>query len=65
MIKHCVQEPSIMGYQHAKKIPVEKFGNPYHVVVEYRKNIKVWPIVRTGDAEDTKDYITSYKSLKV
>ena len=51
MIKHCVQEPPTMGYQHAKKILVEKYGNPYHVMVEYRKEIKTWPIIRSGDAE--------------
>ena len=51
MIKHCVQEPPTMGYQHAKKILVEKYGNPYHVMVEYRKEIKAWPIIRSGDAE--------------
>ena len=37
MIKHCVQEPPTMGYQYVKKILLEKFGNPYHVMVEYRK----------------------------
>ena len=36
MIKHCVQEPPTMGYQHAKKILVGKYGKPYHVMVEYR-----------------------------
>ena len=51
MIKYCVQEPPTMGYQHAKKILVEKYGNPYHVMVEYRKEIKAWPIIRSGDAE--------------
>ena len=40
-----------MGYQHTKKILVEKYGNPYHVMVEYRKEIKTWPIIRSGDAE--------------
>ena len=28
MIKHCAQEPPTMGYQHAKKILVKKYGNP-------------------------------------
>ena len=50
MIKHFVQEPPTMGYQHAKKILVEKYGNPYHV--DYRKEIKTWPIIRSGDAEE-------------
>ena len=51
MIKHCVQEPTTMGYQHAKKILVEKYGNPNHAMVEYRREIKAWPIIRSGDAE--------------
>ena len=51
MIKHCVQEPPTIGYQHAKKILVGKYGNPYHIKVEYRKEIEAWPIIRSGDAE--------------
>ena len=30
MIKPCVWEPPT--YQHAKKILLEKYGNPYHVI---------------------------------
>ena len=51
MIKHCIQEPPTMGYQYAQKILVEKYGNLYHVMVEYRKDIKAWSIIRSGDAE--------------
>ena len=40
-----------MDYQHAKKILVEKYRSPYYVMVEYRKEIKAWPIIRSGDAE--------------
>ena len=40
-----------MGYQHAKMILVEKHRNPYHVMVEYKKEIKAWPIIRSGDVE--------------
>ena len=47
MIKPCALEPPIVAYQHSKKILLEKHGNPYHVIVEYRKK-KVWPIKRNG-----------------
>ena len=50
-IRHCVQEPPTMGYQHAKKILVEKYGNPHHFMVEYRKEFRDWPIIRNSDAE--------------
>ena len=50
-----------MSYQHAKKIPVDKYENPHHVMVEYRKEIKAWPIIRSGDAER---YQRLYKFLR-
>ena len=40
-----------MSYQHAKKILVEKYGNPYHVMAEYRKEIEAWLIIKSGDGE--------------
>ena len=51
MIKHCVREPPTMDYQRPMKILVEKYGNPYHVVVEITKKIKAWPVIRSGNAE--------------
>ena len=51
MVKHCVQEATTMDYQHAKKILVEKYGNPYYVMVEYRKQINAWSFTRSGDVE--------------
>lgn len=50
MIKHCLQELPTMSYQHTKKILVEKYRNPYHVMVEYRKEFKVGLMIRSGDA---------------
>ena len=40
-----------MDYQNAKRILEEKYGNSYHVMVEYRKEIKAWLIIKSGDAE--------------
>ena len=51
MIKHCLQEPPTVVYQHVKRILVEKYRNRYHVMIEYEKEIKAWPIIRSGDAE--------------
>ena len=51
MMKHCLQEPRTMDYQHAKKIQLEKYVNSDHVMVEYRKEIKAWTIIRSGDAK--------------
>ena len=51
IINYCVQDSSTMIYQHTKKMLVEIYGNPYHSMVEYRKEIKAWSIIRTGDVE--------------
>ena len=61
MTKHCVQELPTMGYQHPKKMLEEKYRNPYHVMVEYRKETKAWPIIRSGDA---KGYQRFYNFLR-
>ena len=37
MIKHCVHELPTMNY--------------HHIIVEYRKKAKVWPIIRNGNTE--------------
>ena len=50
IIKHCVEELPVMVYQDAKKILEEKYGSPYHVMVEYRKEFKVGLMIRSGDA---------------
>ena len=51
MTKRFVEEPPTIGYQNAKRILEEKYGNSYHVMVEYRKEIKAWLIIKSGDAE--------------
>ena len=50
MIKHCTKTTND-GLSASKKILVEEYGNPYHVMVEHRKEIKAWPIIKSGDAE--------------
>ena len=55
-----------MGYQHTKKILVEKYGNPYHVMVQYGKEIKTWPIIRSSDTEPYQrfyNFLGKYKSI--
>ena len=40
MIKHCVQQPAVVGYDNAKELLVQKYGNPYSIMNIYRKEIK-------------------------
>ena len=49
MIKHCVQQPAAVGYDNTKKLLQQKYGNPYSIMSMYRKEIKVWPQLMSGD----------------
>ena len=49
MIKHCVQQPAAVGYDNAKKLLEQKYGNPYSIMSLYRKEIKAWPQLKDGD----------------
>ena len=49
MIKHCVQQPAAVGYDNAKKLLQQKYGNPYSIMSMYRKEIKTWPQLKNGD----------------
>ena len=54
------QGPPTVGYQHVKKILLEKYRNPYHVMAEYGEQIKAWPIMQSGNSEG---YQRSYNFL--
>ena len=49
MIKHCVQQPAAVGYDNAKKLLQQKYGNPYSIMSMYRKEFKTWPQLKNGD----------------
>ena len=56
MIKHCVQQPAAVGYDNAKKLLQEKYGNPYSIMSMYRKEIKAWPQLKNGDGASFKKF---------
>ena len=49
MIKHCVQQSAGVGYDNAKKLLEQKYGNPYDIISMYTKEIKAWPQLKNGD----------------
>ena len=49
MIKHCVQQPTAVGYDDAKKLLEQRYGNPYSIMSMYIKEIKAWPQLKNGD----------------
>ena len=49
MIKHCIQQPVLVGYKNARSLLEEKYGNPHYIVAAYRKEIKSWPQLKPAD----------------
>ena len=51
MIKHSAQQTPAQGFKNAKALLEKKYGNPYNIMTMHRKEIKIWPHVKNGDAD--------------
>ena len=49
MIKHCIQQPVLVGYKNARSLLEEKYRNPHYIVIAYQKEIKSWPQLKPAD----------------
>ena len=43
------------GYNEAKALLAERFGNPYNVAEKYKSQLRQWPKVRDGDSAGIQD----------
>ena len=51
MAKYCIQLPAEIGFETAKRLLTERYGDPYRIIAAYRKNIKHWPQIKAGDTD--------------
>ena len=49
-IKHCIQQPVDIGYDRDKLLLEQHYGDPHRILAAYRKEIKGWPSLKTGDS---------------
>ena len=56
LIKHCVQEPSYMGYSTAKGLLRKRYGDPHIILSSYRREVRSWPKLRFGDAKGFREF---------
>ena len=49
-IKHCIQQPVDIGYDRAKLLLEQHYGDPRRILAAYRKEIKGWPSLKPGDS---------------
>ena len=50
MAKTCIQLPGQIRFKTGKRLRTETNGAPYRIIVTYRKGIKHWPLIKSGDA---------------
>ena len=49
-IKHCIQQPVDIGYDRAKLLFEQHYGDPHRILAAYRKEIKGWLSLKPGDS---------------
>ena len=49
MVKNCIQLPPKDGLKTAKHLLNERYWNPYRIIAAYRREIKQWPHIKSGD----------------
>ena len=47
-IKHCIQQPVDIGYDRAKLVLEQHYGDPHSILAAYRNEIKSWPFLKPG-----------------
>ena len=65
MIKHCIQQPVLVGYKNARSLLEEKYGNPHYIVIACQQEIKSWPQLDQQMEQHRGDFITSSLNVKV
>ena len=50
MVKNCIQLPPEDGFKTAKHLLNERYGDPHRIIAAYRREIKQWPQIKSGDS---------------
>lgn len=56
LVKSCQHLPSVQGYQRAKSLLAEHFGNEYKIASAYMDKIDSWPLVKAEDVKSLKSF---------
>ena len=56
LIKHCVQEPSYMGYSTAKGLLRKRYGDPHIILSSYRREVRSWPKLKFAGAKGFREF---------
>ena len=59
LVKNCLYVRASEGYKEAIRMMNERYGDPHKILAAYRKKIKDWIKMKSGDTVDSDDSSTS------
>ena len=65
LVESCIYLPSIECYQRAKHLLKERYGNPYIVNAEYRRQLTSWTRLKPNDVSsfiNFENFLIKYQS---
>ena len=66
MVKNCIQLPPEDGFKTAKHLLNERYGDPHRIIAKYRREIKQWPQIKSGDAvacQKRQNFLIKYENI--
>ena len=50
LVKNCIQEDAMSGYNHAMSLLQNQYGNPHLIARAYINELRKWETLQAGDA---------------
>ena len=54
LIKHCIEQSANKGYENAVNLLYRRYGDQHTILAAYKKEVKEWPQIKVGDADEMK-----------
>ena len=66
MVKNCIQLLAQIGFETAKRLLTESYGDTYRIIAVYRKEMKHWSQIKAGNAdENIRNSKIFWENLKI
>lgn len=56
LVRSCMHMPSQQGYQRAKGLLMEHFGNEHKIATAYMERVLNWPSIKSEDVQELEDF---------
>ena len=66
MVKNCIQLPTEDGFQTAKHLLNERYGDPHRIIAAYCGEIKQWRQIKSGEAaayQKLQNLLVTYENV--